>query len=69
MSTADREERLRAMAQSEAKCQLEAQDFMGVLEVMADYDLDLEDEEAEYVFDLIRMATPTLPDRKLEDYI
>lgn len=69
MTTADREKQLREIAQLEAKFTLENYDYMGVIEMQPDYDLTLTDAEADYVFDLVRMATPTLPDRKLEDYL
>ena len=69
MTPTDREKQLREMAQTEAKFLLEDYDFLSISEVTADYGFDLTEGEADYVFDLIRMATPTLPDRKLEDYL
>lgn len=68
MSTTDRENELRAMAQSEAFYQLEDHDLMGIFETQGEYDLDLTDDEADYVLYLIRRATPQLPDMTLEEY-
>lgn len=70
MSTTDREKQLRRIAQDEAHNWIDNYDWFSLVEGLdMDYEDDgVTDDEAEYIYHLIRQGTFTLPAMALEEY-